>query len=212
MSIPQDKICETTALVSAWLARNMISIKHLRSLLGKLLHIAQCSRPARLFLNRILASYRAGSHLKTISIDDDFKRDLQWFKDHLPQCNGLYMMSRPTLIHTVIECDSCLTGCGAIWKNFCHHTTFPPFIIDMDLSICHMEALNCVVSLKLWADRMANSTVKLLCDSMVTVNMLLHAKGRDPFLLKCAREMWLVCAKYNINLLPAHAPGSQMTG
>ncbi len=212
MRIPQAKISDTTALVAGWLKRNVISIKQVRSLLGKLLHIAQCSRPARLFLNRILASYRANSHLPTIPLDDGFKRDLQWFKDHLPQCNGVYMIDCLTRTHTTIECDSCLSGCGAIWENLCHHTTFPHFIMAMNLSICHLEALNCLVSIKLWAQSMANSTVKLLSDSMVTVNTLLNAKGRDPFLLKCAREMWLVCAKYNINLIPAHIPGTQMAG
>jgi hypothetical protein len=212
MRIPQDKIRETKTLVYSWLSRPTISLKNLRSLLGKLLHVAQCSRPARLFLNRILASYRAGSHLHAIPIDDEFKRDLQWFNDHLPQCNGLYMMESTSPSYTVIECDSCLSGCGAIWHDSCHHTTFPHFITAMNLSICHMEALNCVVSLKLWAEGMKNSTVKLWCDSMVTVNILLYAKGRDPFLLKCAREIWLLCARYNIKLLPSHVPGSRMTG
>ena len=47
---------------------------------------------------------------------------------------------------------------------------------------------------------------------MVTVHTLINAKGRDPFMIKCAREIWLICAKHAINLLPSHAPGTQMAG
>ncbi len=212
MRIPQEKLSETIALVSHWLSRSEISIRQLRSLLGKLLHIAQCSRPARLFLNRILATYRDNSRLHVISINHHFRRDLQWFKDHLPQANGVYMMDTPRAAHSTLECDSCMTGGGAIWQSFCHHTEYPGFITDSPLSICHLEALNCVVSLKLWAPKMSGTTVQLLCDSMVTVHTLINAKGRDPFMLKCAREIWLICAKHAINLLPSHAPGTEMAG
>jgi hypothetical protein len=112
---------------------------------------------------------------------------------------------------TTLECNSCLTGGGAIWGSHCHSMTYPAFISALNLSICHMEALNCLVSMKLWAHKMRDTTVHLLCDSIVTIHVLKSAKGRDPFLLRCAQEMWLISARYNIHI-PAHVPGTTMTG
>jgi hypothetical protein len=54
--------------------------------------------------------------------------------------------------------------------------------------------------------------VRLLCDSIVTIYVLTSAKGWDPFLLRCAREMWLISARYNIHIVPAHVPGTTMSG
>jgi hypothetical protein len=59
---------------------------------------------------------------------------------------------------TTLECDSSLTGGGAIWGSRCHTTTYPEFVLNLKLSICHLEALNCLVSVKLWAPLMRDST------------------------------------------------------
>jgi hypothetical protein len=212
MSIPHDKVEEIKALVRTWFTVRSTTLKKLQSLLGKLLHVAQCSHPARLFLNRMLATLRhhAGAH--RVWLDDDFRRDLHWFEAHLSQENGTYMLPLPPHAGTTLECDSSLTGGGAIWGTHCHSTIYPEFVLNQRLSICHLEALNCLVSVKLWAPLMRDSTVHLLCDSIVTIHVLTSAKGRDPFLLRCAREMWLVSARYNIHIIPAHVPGTTMSG
>ena len=39
-----------------------------QSLLGKLLYIQKCVKPARVFINRLLATFCSNSHLKTIPL------------------------------------------------------------------------------------------------------------------------------------------------
>lgn len=210
--IPDDKLLEIQTLVRAWLDISHTTTKKLQSLLGKLLHVAQCSHPARLFLNRMLATLRRHAPTGVVPLDNDFRRDLHWFDNHLAAANGTYMLPPPATTGPFLECDSSLSGGGAIWGTRCHSTVYPHFITDSNLSICHLEALNCVASVKLWAPRMRGSTVRLLCDSSVTIHVLTSAKGRDPFLLKCARELWLISTKYDIHIIPAHVPGTSMTG
>jgi hypothetical protein len=71
--------------------------------------------------------------------------------------------------------------------------------------------LNVLIALRLWAPRLANRHVKLLSDSMVAIAVLQAGSGRDPFLLQCAREVWLLCAQHTIDIKCHHIPGEQLT-
>jgi hypothetical protein len=59
MSIPPQKLQDTLQLVLDWSHRKTASPTQLKSILGKLFHIAQCCKPARLFLSHMLATLRA---------------------------------------------------------------------------------------------------------------------------------------------------------
>ena len=61
----------------------------------------------------------------------------------------------------LISCDSCLTGAGVIFQDNYYHTKYTPFILSPNMSICHQEAFNCVVNIKVWASLLDNSTITL---------------------------------------------------
>ena len=213
IKIPHHKLEEIQELVKRWQHKQHATLRHLRSLLGKLLHICQCCPPARLFLNRMLQLLRDNQHATAqIKLDTDFQKDLSWFHSYIAQCNGQFMMPPPIPACNAIMADACLSGGGAIYKDNCYFTQFPDFVMNQDLSICHKEALNCLISIKLWAPLLANSDVTLYCDSMVTITTLATARGRDPFLLSVAREVWLISARYCIHIRPCHKPGADMEG
>ena len=77
---------------------------------------------------------------------------------------------------------------------------FPEHIAALNLSICHLEMLNCLVAIRMWAPHLQARHVNLHCDSMVAVNVLVSGRGRDQFLLKCARHIWLSCAQHQVDL------------
>jgi hypothetical protein len=83
--------------------------------------------------------------------------------------------------------------------------------MEQGLDICKLEMLNCVVALKLWAPLYNNAAIRLHCDNIATVAVLQCFKGRDPFLQKCAREVWLICALAKVDLFPKHVPGAHLT-
>jgi hypothetical protein len=58
VSIPQDKLAEVANMLEAWAGKRAATLHELRVLLGKLLFVAQCSKPARMFLGRMLATLR----------------------------------------------------------------------------------------------------------------------------------------------------------
>ena len=156
----------------------------------------------------MLSVLRDNSHeLGHITLTDDFQCDVAWFQDYLANCNGVYMMQPLPPPSHAINADACPIGGGGIFNGNCYFTRFPESVMSEPLSICHKEMINCLISLKLWAHLMPHSAVTLYCDNKVTVDVLTSARSRDPFLLKVAREIWLISAKHNLYILPAHKPG-----
>lgn len=58
LSLPADKIAEVQACVDKALGCWTLSKKHMQSLLGKLVHVGKCVRPARLFMSILLEALR----------------------------------------------------------------------------------------------------------------------------------------------------------
>ena len=49
--------------------------------------------------------------------------------------------------------------------------------------------------------------VEIKCDNLAVVEVLNSGKTMDPFLALCARNVWLICAIFNIQLVFSHIPG-----
>ena len=56
VTIPKEKLRDTFSLVAEWSRKTRADIYKLRSWLGHLFFAAQCSHPARLFVNHMLAT------------------------------------------------------------------------------------------------------------------------------------------------------------
>ena len=208
--MPQEKIDDTLDLLNEWRHRTKATLPQLRKLLGKLFHIGQTCKPARLFVSRMLETLRAAPRVGTIGLSDSFQRDITWFLSFLPMYNGLHLLqpSPPTF---TVEVDSCLTGCGGFCDGYFYHTQFPPFITQQDLAIHQLEMLNIVIAVKLWHENWPHARVRVLCDNASAVAVLNSGRGRDPFLLRCAREIWLLSALHDFQVEAIHTPGTQLT-
>ena len=79
MSIDPDKVSSILSECIAVKNKKYLSRTAFQSLLGKLLYIHKCIRPARTFINRMLALFRANPGAKRIFLNADFHKDLQWF-------------------------------------------------------------------------------------------------------------------------------------
>jgi hypothetical protein len=207
MSIPPEKLKEVQDLVKEWHKRSRATLHDLRTLLGKLLYVAQCSPPARLFLNRLLHALRACPPTGSLKLTEEFKKDLSWLAQFLPQCNGVFIIQPTNPPQHHIYVDSSLSGAGGILEKQAYALEYPPAITDVQHPICHLEALNCVLALKLWSSQLAGKKVSLHCDSATAVAVLQAGKGRDPFIQQCAREVWLLTATHDIDLSVHHVPG-----
>ena len=75
MMVTPDRLAEIQQEVSLWLMRQVASKRQIQSLIGKLVFVAKCVRPGRLFLARMLEFLRTtpdqGSHPLSQGFQDD---------------------------------------------------------------------------------------------------------------------------------------------
>ena len=76
ISIPDEKLKEIVEMCKNWQTKNLCTKTQLQSLLGSLLYITKCVRPARFFLNRMLQVLRDSHTLNRICLTRAFHRDL----------------------------------------------------------------------------------------------------------------------------------------
>ena len=208
--LPDDKKQAILNLCIRWLKKSHASLRELRQLLGKLLHISQVVKPARLFLTRMLDTLRAFPQTGKIELSGEFLKDVRWFVCFLDAYNGINLiLPVPTIPH-VISVDSCSTGCGGVFRDQCYHYEYPAEITAAGLSACHLEMLNCLISLRLWSKDLRGETITLNSDSQIAVNVLQHGRSRDPFMLQCARNVWMLLSLYQITLISEHVSGESL--
>ena len=101
--------------------------------------------------------------------------------------------------------DASLSGLGCV---------FVPSVYALPLStgfqhlhITQLEMLNVVVTLKVWSKLWPDKKVKIHCDNQAVVEVLTTGKTKDPFLATCARNIWLITAIFNIEIIVINVPG-----
>ena len=130
LSIPPEKLQDITQAVRHWLGKNVAPKRQLQSILGLLLYVHKCVKPARIFLNRMLDLLRSCHGHQKIRLTSDFKRDLRWLAKFLPTYNGISLYDHKQ-VDVTLELDACLTGFGGRSGNFVYY-------------FCH------VVTMRLW--------------------------------------------------------------
>ena len=207
LSIHPEKLESIYTECVATSSKRHLSKGAFQSLLGKLLYIHKCVPPARVFINRMLALFRENSDAKKIILTNDFHKDLTWFLVFLPRFNGItYINKDPIPQGHTLHIDASLTGLGGVWNKEVYAT--PLFnVYQKDLTIVHLEMLNLVIALKLWAGNWAHSTVKFYCDNSAVVQVVQTGRTRDDMLALCLRNIWLISATYDITVTIDHIRG-----
>ena len=211
LEIPPEKLREIRSLLLQWSTKREATKLEVQSLVGSLNFLAACVRPGRIFMSRLLNFLRSMSDTGSVVLDSGFLRDVRWWHTFAPVYNGISLMpladwSKPD---GVVSCDACLQGCGG-WSNGRYfHSSFPQFILDLDLHINALELLTLVVALKLWGQSFAGLRIKLFCDNEFSVTVINSGKTRDEFSQACIREICWLCANFECEVRAVHLPGVQ---
>ena len=205
ISIPTDKLSEIVKVCDDWSDKKTVTKNQLQSLLGLLLYISKCVKPARFFFNRMLQLLRDNFENDSIVLTSEFFRDLAWFQTFLKSYNGITIYDiRPLNIR--IYLDACLEGLGGCYDNFVYTIPIPKGFNGYN--IVHLEMLNVVVALKVWAASWANKCVHIYCDNHAVVDVLTYGNTSDQMLATAARNVWLITAMFNIDLVVSHIKGA----
>ena len=152
ISISQEKLEDIYAICLEVSTKTCISRRKYQSLLGKLLYIQKCVKPARVFINRILAVFGENTQAKNIRLSKEFHSDIQWFLTFLPSYNGISVIKKHQVDQKQsLYLDASLTHMGAVWRDRVYATPLQN-CGDLNLKIVHLEMLNIVIALRTWVN------------------------------------------------------------
>ena len=207
IAIPEVKLKEICKVCNTWSDKTIVTKSELQSLLGLLLYITKCVKPARFFLNCLLQLLRDNLDQTYIRLSPEFFRDLAWYQVFLTSYNGVSFYYQPPISKSIFL-DASLEGLGGSYDNYISYVYMLPIPKSFrDYNIAHLEILNVVVALKIWGQVWANKSIELRCDNLAVVEILSLGKARDSIMATCARNIWLLAAMYNINLVVTHIRG-----
>ena len=209
LSITPERLSELLSLLARWADKILVEKQELQSLLGKLIFVASCVRPGRIFVARLLNLLRGMPERGLFPLPREAVADIKWWQKFMPLYNGVSMMpwnewSEPD---EILSSDACLTGCGAWVEDEYFHQRFPEFILNQRLHINALELLTVVVALKVWGPRLKGKRLLGFCDNTASVAVVNNGAARDPFLQNCLREICFWAAYYEFEIRARHLAG-----
>ena len=107
-----------------------------------------------------------------------------------------------------VAIDTCLQRVGGVWNENVYTSMLPDSIKDNEkLNITHFEMVKMIIALKLWANQWKHQKVSIRTDNMAVVQICNNGYTRDMTLATYVRNLWLITAKYDIELVVTHIGG-----
>ena len=103
------------------------------------------------------------------------------------------------------------TGVGAICGSEADRTQFPPQLVAEDHPVYHLEVVNAVAAIRVWASPLQCCLVHLHMDNTMAATIFQLGKGRDANIHACAHELWLICVTAHVTLVVSHILGESLT-
>ena len=133
----------------------------------------------------------------------------QLFQKFLPTFNGVTFFDQIPVDGT-IDLDASLQGLGAVWGSHIYALDVP--LGYLSFQIVHLEMLNILVALRAWGSQWLHKRISIVCDNEAVVCVLNSGKAKDLTLAAIARNIQLLLATYNIEIVVRHIPGKKQCG
>lgn len=207
ISVPLDKLEEIKACVCNALKMRSMTKKHLQSIIGKVIHVAKCIRPARLFVSRLLEALR-GMKKKYLKVTPEMRDDLLWFKEFSAQWNGVGLINTHAPDMDVYV-DASGSGIGGYDGRTAYGGQVTPQE-DPARNISELEAVNLTVALQTFlSEQDRGRHIRVFCDNMPTVEVCTTGRGKHPIILECARSIWMLQALFDVEISYEHIAGTK---
>ena len=207
LSIPPEKLQEVFETLSDWIGKTTMTRKELESLIGKLSFVAQCVRPGRIFIARLLEALRGLPRKGRFPVTEELLKDVIWWQRFAPEFHGISLIPENnwTEPNYFMSCDATLVACGG-WSDHGEYfrEKFPQSILSQKLHISALEMITLTVTTKLWIHRFQSTRLQIYSDNLATVLAVNTGKSRDPTINSCLRELVYVLAINNSEMKARH--------
>ena len=211
LSLAEDKLSHTLALVLAWRSKKAATKHDLQSLIGHLSHAATVVQHGRTFLRRMIDTMKTAKwphhHVRLLA---EFRSDLLWWATFLPKWNGKSMLRQPEPAFTVTSDASGAWGCGAVnCSGDWFQLQWPECWLQFHIAAKEMVPV--VISVAIWGNQWCSSNVLVQSDNMAVVSAISSGSAKDTSLMHLLRCLHFFLAHFDITLTAKHLPGIQNT-
>ena len=205
LAIPPEKVDQTLREIKKVLRRKAITRRQLQSIIGRVVHVAKCVPPARLFAARLLETLR-GPRVPEYEVDDQVRADLTWFTTYMKGWNSVSYIPTDQVSSTIYT-DACMKGIGATDGITAYAAALSPETAAA-YHITEIEGLNVLIACDAFLTTgHSRSTIRVRCDNKPAVQVFTTGRGHNLLLLDIARRLWLLQARLDIKIEFIHIPG-----
>ena len=210
VGLPPGKLQALRDTIGDLLPRRKCTRKELLSVVGRLVHAANCVPPGRAFTRRLLElACSVSAPLHRVRLTTAARADLRWWAEYLPRWSGTFPLLHPDDQDTdvLFYTDSSRRGTGACYGR--RWWLFPwPVTLDMSTapSMTWLELVPHLVSCLVWRDLWRGKRVRVLSDNMGVVGCVSRGWSGDPRIMDLVRHLLFVTACQDCVLSVAFVP------
>ena len=191
--------------LNRWRFKPTATRRQLESLVGKLQFVANCLKPGRIFVSRLLNELRGMQRGVVYELTENARQDVRWWYLYLPSFKGTSVMWMLKVYNPQgqFSVDACLDGAGGKTDLEYYHVTFPPEFRSR-YAITHLELWAVVLSVCLWGGQWRNKIIQINSDNKAVVSIVNTGRSWDGRLQKILRELIWWCSEYNLKIHVEH--------
>ena len=214
VQIPDDKLHDLKNVITHLLQKQgkKITLRELKSLIGKLNFACRAVVPGRAFCRRLIdATCGVRKPYHRIRVTEAMVADLLVWQIFLDKFNGASMIiDLQNEHHLDLFTDAAGgTGFGAYFDGHWVAGAWPEPLQVGPLDITFMELFPIVLSLYLWGHLFSNKKVFFHCDNEAVVTIVNKQSTRSPQSMHLVRHLVSICLSRNIVFKAVHVPGLQ---
>ena len=201
LRLPDAKLNQVRTELSLFETRKRASKKQLQSLAGKLNFCASVVFGGRVFLRRIIDSINLlkGDNHK-MKLTAGIRADILWWQSFMSTFNGKSMLLDRQHIQSVFT-DSCTIAAGGIYEGDWFYINWEldwPVVSNLHINL--KEILASFLAVCRWAPCWRNKRIIVHSDNMTAVSAINKGTSRNPFIMKCLRQMFWLSATHNFHV------------
>ena len=208
LGLPAEKLHKLVKDVRATLNLQSVSARHLAKLIGKMSATIQAVHPAPLNYRSIQrlkhAALRRGGYDKQIALNQESRKDLEWWTENLSRWNGRPLQESSPIL--TIETDASLTGWGAFCQGVMTGGCWS--MTEKAHHINSLEMLAAFFAIKAFARSYQGISVLIRSDNQTVVAHINKMGGtKSPLITAQVKELWAWCLQRKISVKAQHLPG-----
>ena len=207
--LPPDKLKKYADEILQHQNNNKITLRELKSILGKLQFATSVVMPGRAFLRRMYDLTKGiNKPFHYVRLSKQVKQDLNMWYHFLKFYNGVTIIRKPDLSDSSylhMYSDASKMGFGATYGSHWIQGKWPE--VWKDKNIAFLELYPVYLLIYIFGNKILNSRIIFHCDNKAVVDILNATTSKDKDIMSIVRQLVLELLKHNIFLRAQHIPG-----